>query len=233
MIMERYAPHLRAGDHITLGIEDDPCRTYRSVPKCATIKDVNMESDGTLRFTATDDDGNLVERTNRDVRPDHVWEISPSYLPEFTQRFRATGTDIEVGSSLLPDTTQNETDPVETIGDDDIGQYDPKEDDPKEDEPKEDEPKEDDAKDLLCRIETLERRIDSLLQSNDRHTQESRLDILSQAVQLIAEDLCAVENGYPSTFARNYLDRYAQANAYRSASTILQAHTPPNTPPKR
>lgn len=85
-ILTRYSTHLAAGHRIRMGLEGDPCSTYRSASEapCATVLDVQREPTGMVRFRAQlDGSGAVVELDNRNVSPDRVWEIDPAFLDTF------------------------------------------------------------------------------------------------------------------------------------------------------
>ena len=90
-VLTRYSEHLAPGHRIRLGMEGDPCTVYRSAEDApgATVLDVTRDGDE-VRFRAErDDTGEVVERSNRDIAPDKLWEIHPDYLDTFRAHVEA------------------------------------------------------------------------------------------------------------------------------------------------
>ena len=84
-VITRYSEHIAPGHRIRLGMEGDPCSAYRAAEDApsATVLDVTRDGDE-VRFRAErDDTGEVVERSNRDIAPDKLWEIHPDYLETF------------------------------------------------------------------------------------------------------------------------------------------------------
>lgn len=82
-ILTRYAAHLQPGHRIRLGIEGDPCNTFRGADApCATVMDVDRQPNGVVHFRARlDGSRGVVELDNTNVHS--VWEIAPDYLETF------------------------------------------------------------------------------------------------------------------------------------------------------
>ena len=91
-VLTRYAEHLAPGHRIRLGMEGDPCAVYRAADDApgATVLDVTRDGD-VVRFRAQrDDTGEVIERSNRDVGADMLWEIHPDYLATFRAHVEAS-----------------------------------------------------------------------------------------------------------------------------------------------
>lgn len=86
-IMKRYSEYLRVGDHVTLGMEDDPCFRSTDARPSARVVAIDRDADGTVRFRASlDDSGEIVHRTNTGVGRDEIWEIHPDAVATFRGR---------------------------------------------------------------------------------------------------------------------------------------------------
>ena len=86
-IMNRYAEHVRVGHRLRLGIEGDPCNTYRSADDAprGEVVSVQTEDNGYVGFNVRLDDGELIQVDNRTVDPRRTWEIDPPFLKRFTE----------------------------------------------------------------------------------------------------------------------------------------------------
>tara|TARA_B110000046_G_C12979237_1_gene392563 strand:- start:834 stop:1694 length:861 start_codon:yes stop_codon:yes gene_type:complete len=85
-VLSRYGAHLAEGDRVRLGMEGDPCAVYRAAEEAprATVVEVTRGADGDVRFRARlDGSDEIVERDNRTVAPDRLWEVDPDYLETF------------------------------------------------------------------------------------------------------------------------------------------------------
>jgi len=85
-IMNRYAEHVRVGHRLRLGIEGDPCNTYRSAddaPKGEVVR-VDRGDDGYVGIDMRLDNGEHIHVDNRSVDPSRIWEVDPSNLAQFT-----------------------------------------------------------------------------------------------------------------------------------------------------
>ena len=81
-VMQRYGSVLREGDRIKLGMEGDPCDSYRGESPRGTVTTVLKDEDsGFVQFWTQLDDGRQTQLNNRDV--EHVWEIAPEYIETF------------------------------------------------------------------------------------------------------------------------------------------------------
>lgn len=93
-VQSLYGKHIKENDKIRLGVEGDPCSTYRSVEEAPTAK-VNeileRSNNGFVRFRATLNTGEVKEFTNRSFDPDTAWEIAPDFLDEFADRVAKGG----------------------------------------------------------------------------------------------------------------------------------------------
>jgi hypothetical protein len=101
-VLTRYAEHLAPGHRIRLGMEGDPCAAYRSADDApgATVLDVTRDGD-VVRFRAQrDDTGEVIERSNRDVGADMLWEIHPDYLETFRAHVEASEGDDDAYAGL-------------------------------------------------------------------------------------------------------------------------------------
>jgi len=78
-ILNRYSAHLQPGHKIRLGVEGDPCSSYRSADESpvATVTEVERRDDGYVSFAAQlDESGEVIQLDNRDI--EKVWELHPS-----------------------------------------------------------------------------------------------------------------------------------------------------------
>lgn len=80
-VLGKAAPLLEIGDYVRLGMEGDPCNTYRGTEENlkGIVTHVAKNADGTYELTAGFPDGGVMILNSYDVRPDRVWErIEPS-----------------------------------------------------------------------------------------------------------------------------------------------------------
>lgn len=94
-VLTRYSAYLEPGDRIKLGMEGDPCGTFRSVDDAPTavVQEVRRDSaSGSVHFTAKlEGSGEAIELNNHSVRPEDLWEIDPDYIEAFKERvFQST-----------------------------------------------------------------------------------------------------------------------------------------------
>ena len=93
-VLGKAAPLLEIGDYVRLGMEGDPCNTYRGTEENlkGIVTHVAKNADGTYELTAGFPDGGVMILNSYDVRPDRVWErIEPSEFGAATDAMDAMG----------------------------------------------------------------------------------------------------------------------------------------------
>lgn len=98
-ILSQYATHLAVGDLIRAGQEGDPCAIYRGAVDAptGTVTEIQRDPSGYVRFRATmHDTGASVDFDNRNVSPEKIWEIDPSYVETFRGRLIGERPELEV-----------------------------------------------------------------------------------------------------------------------------------------
>ena len=100
-IMSRYAQYLSPDDRVTLHIEGDTfSQPFRGEGGSGTVTSVSRDADGTVSFDVKlDGSGETVRRDNVSIRD--VWEIEPTYVDTFIERYKGT-MDEEEDDGTLP-----------------------------------------------------------------------------------------------------------------------------------
>jgi hypothetical protein len=101
-IMSRYAQYLSPDDRVTLHIEGDTfSQPFRGEGGSGTVTSVSRDADGTVSFDVKlDGSGETVRRDNVSIRD--VWEIEPTYVDTFIERYKGTMDEEEEGDDALP-----------------------------------------------------------------------------------------------------------------------------------
>lgn len=86
-IMPRYAPYVRPGDVLTLGVEGDPCNVYGSDERVRVAEVWNQE--GEVRFRATRDGHEDMILDATSIDPKKTWEPHRDSLEEIAARVEA------------------------------------------------------------------------------------------------------------------------------------------------
>ena len=96
-ILSRYSEHVQEGDRVRMGIEGDPCSTYRGIDgaSAGTVDRVRRDDYGFVQLTVTLDSGKEVELDNRNIAPAKVWEIHPDFVNVFRGRVQKSNGDGE------------------------------------------------------------------------------------------------------------------------------------------
>ena len=93
-IMPRYAPYVRPGDLLTLGVEGDPCNVYGSNEH---VKVAEVWTDGgEVRFRATREGHDDMMLDAMSVDPKKTWEVHKDWLDKVAERvapYRSTEQD--------------------------------------------------------------------------------------------------------------------------------------------
>ena len=100
-VLSRYGEHLHEGTRIRLGMEGDPCSTYRSADDAPRATVIAVERDGDeITFRAQMDNGGIIERSIHEVSPGKLWEVAPEYIAAF--RAKVEGAAETVPHAVAP-----------------------------------------------------------------------------------------------------------------------------------
>ena len=83
-IMPRYAPYVRPGDMLTLGVEGDPCNVYGR-NECVQVKEV-WKTNGDIHFRAARDGHEDMILDTTSLNPKRTWEVHRDYLDAISYR---------------------------------------------------------------------------------------------------------------------------------------------------
>ena len=191
-VLTRYSEHLAPGHRIRLGMEGDPCAVYRSAEDApgATVLDVTRDGDE-VRFRAErDDTGEVVERSNRDIAPDKLWEIHPDYLETFRAHVEAEEDDPPYAGDALARKVDDLSTRLASL-----------------EESVRDEYRSAETSDLSSKFEEAE--------AANRAFRET----MASTVRALAGDLMRTARGEGIEFAHQYADRYDLAVAEKATSS--------------
>ena len=253
-VMQRYGSVLREGDRIKLGMEGDPCDSYRGEAPRGTVTTVLKDEDsGFVQFWTQLDDGRQTQLNNRDV--EHVWEIAPEYIETFRAANQLTQHDSspsEIASVVSTDEPSVVAAEVPTNTEKPSQPQLPQTSDVRApDTPVLSPPIEDLIQQLGHRFGELEQRvsaIDSMLkalqstvatyQGVESHFQGLKQDMeklsaeqddlkasTGLALRSVSEDVVRVSEGEPADFTEEFVDRYDEAmHSFRGPTTQSSRH---------
>lgn len=228
-VLSRYSAHLAPGHRIRLGMEGDPCSTYRSADDAprATVVDVRREPNGEVHFRAQiDGSDGMLELDNLTVAPGRLWEIDPDYLEEFrgyvqAQRSSPTGS---LAGSLDDSLAEVEDADGEAQENPSRGMDDePRAHTPPPSAEEEQQPRYAGANDELeyrSSIDTHFDRLERQMEDIDATNRTFR-ETMASTVRALAGDLMRAAQGTPIEFAHQYADRYDLAIAERVSDPPL------------
>lgn len=120
-ILSRYSEHIQEGDRIRMGIEGDECGVYRGTddPPAGIVTSVTRDDTGLVKMNVRlETTGDEIELDNRNISPDKVWEVHPSFIDTF--RGRIEGRNEE---EKEPQQEEEEHAPREHENDGDLGEF--------------------------------------------------------------------------------------------------------------
>ena len=192
-VLSRYSAYLAPGHRIRLGMEGDPCSTFRSADDAprATVVDVTHGDHGEIHFRAQlDGSDTIIERDNRNVAPDRLWEIDPEYVEEFRDHVhRAQRSSAASRASSPTSVHENEEEPPTYAGTRDEIEY-------------------------RSSVETHFQRVERQMEDMESANRAFR-ETMASTVRALAGDLLRAAQGAPIEFAHQYADRYDLAVAER------------------
>lgn len=213
-ILSRYSAHIAPGHRIRLGMEGDPCSTYRSAEDAprATVVDVRRETNGEVHFRAqVDGSDSMLDLDNITVTANRLWEIDPDYIEEF----RGQVEKAQRASSMVSlhetneqhynnykavDDHQHDGVKEETIVQSEYNQHTPR-----------------GGNDDIQYRSSVDKHFNNVEQQMHDNEEVNRTfrETMASTVRALAGDLLRTSQGVPIEFAHAYADRYDLAVAER------------------
>ena len=227
-VMSRYSQQLNIGDFIRLGIEGDPCYSYRSVDDApvAKVRSLDRSEDGFVSFEAEITDANgqhdeqkygqVVQLDNRRIDPKQVWEIPPFHLDTFRGR-------------VLKETAKEEEEEVPQVSVPEA-----------ESELMFRNASESTASSWMTRLESLEKMVGKMADKMERTSEyrgalqnvanlEHEIDVLRKDTLLAVRELCGdvlrTYRGERAEFAETFANRYDSQEEEKHSSQEEEKHS--------